>query len=260
MTAADPAVLVSREAAVLTLTLSNPGRRNALTWAMYEQFEAACRQAQDDASLRAVVVRGAEGDGFAAGTDIAQFAGFDGEAGLAYEHRVGAVLGTLRDIPVPTIAVVSGAAVGAGLAIAAMCDLVIAERGSVFGAPIARTLGNCLPAPVVQRLVHRMGAAHAAGILLAARLVPAEDLAGAGFVHRLVDEGGLDAALAETLTSIDRSAPLTLRALKQTLRRVEDAVPAADNDDLLLACYGSADFAEGVAAFTGRRHPQWKGA
>ncbi|MBO3662561.1 enoyl-CoA hydratase-related protein [Microbacterium stercoris] len=258
MTDPDPHVLSAREGDVLTLTLTNPGRRNALTWDMYEQLQHACVAAAADATLRAVVIRGGQGDGFAAGTDIAQFAGFDGAAGVAYEHRVGAVLGALRDIPVPTIAAVSGAAVGAGLAIAATCDLVIAERGSVFGAPIVRTLGNCLPAPVVARLVARLGASHTASILLGARLALAEELG--GFVHRLAEPGELDVALAETLTATGRSAPLALRSLKQTLRRLEDAIPVPGNDDLLEACYGSADFAEGVAAFTAKRHPHWKGA
>jgi enoyl-CoA hydratase/carnithine racemase len=252
-------VIASRDEDVLTLTLSHPGKRNALTTAMYEQLAAYVAEAATDATLRAVVLRGDPDGGFAAGTDIATFIGFDGSTdGLAYERRVGAVLTALQELPVPTIAVVRGAAVGAGLAIVASCDLILAERGAVFGAPIARTLGNCLPAAVVQRISSRMGTARALAMLLTASLVPAEDLIASGFVTRLTEPAELDDTVDSVLRGIRRSAPLTLRALKETVRRIEAAAPA-DNDDLLELCYGSADFAEGVNAFLGKRHPHWKG-
>lgn len=254
-------VTATREDDVLTLTLDNPGRRNALTWLMYEQLEEAAEAARADDGLRAVVVRGTASDGFAAGTDISQFAEFTGAAdGLDYERRVEHVLRAVQAIPLPTIALVQGAAVGAGLAVAASCDLIVAERDAVFGAPVARTLGNCLPAHVVARVAARMGTARALGMLLTAELLTAEVLAPSGFVHRLADPGGLDTAAETVLRGIRRSAPITLRAVKETVRRIEAAAPVPGNDDLLELCYGSRDFAEGVAAFTQKRHPRWEGA
>jgi enoyl-CoA hydratase/carnithine racemase len=228
---------------------------------MYAQLADAIARAAGDDSVRAVVIRGDDdGGGFAAGTDIASFADFSGAAdGLAYERRVGEILSALQDLTVPTIAEVRGAAVGAGLAIAASCDIVLAERGAVFGAPIARTLGNCLPAPVIARIAARMGPARALGMLLTASLVPAEDLVATGFVTRLAEPGQLEELTETTLRGIRRSAPLTLRAVKETVRRIEAATPIPDNEDLLALCYGSDDFAEGVSAFLGKRHPHWKG-
>ena len=99
--------------AVLTLTLSHPGKRNSLTTRMYAQLADAIARAAGDDSVRAVVIRGDDdGGGFAAGTDIASFADFSGAAdGLAYERRVGEILSALQDLTVPTIAEVRGAAV-----------------------------------------------------------------------------------------------------------------------------------------------------
>jgi enoyl-CoA hydratase len=254
------AVFSTRVEDVLTLTLSHPGKRNALTTAMYDQLAAAIDDAAADNALRAVVLRGDGDGGFAAGTDIASFIDFDGAAdGIAYERRVGGVLQALQDLPMPTIAVVRGAAVGAGLAIVASCDVVLAERGAVFGAPIARTLGNCLPAAVVARIASRMGTARALGMLLTASLIAADDLVASGFVAQVAEPGELDDQAGEVLRGIRRSAPLTLRAVKETVRRIEATTPVEDNEDLLALCYGSEDFAEGVRAFLGKRHPQWKG-
>ena len=253
-------VSAERDDDVLQLTLRHPGRRNALTWEMYAQLDDHVREAADDHSLRALVLTGTAADGFAAGTDIRQFEEFAGDLdGLRYERRVGAILAAIQRLPVPTIAVVQGHAVGAGLALAASCDLVIAERGATFGAPIARTLGNCLPAAVVGRLMSRLGTSTVLRMLLTAQLLSAEELAASGFVHRLAEPGEGSAVAAEVLTGIRRSAPLTLRALKETVRRIEEAAPVPDNDDLLALCYGSEDFAGGVAAFLAKRAPVWNG-
>jgi enoyl-CoA hydratase/carnithine racemase len=243
---------------IARVSLANPGKRNAFTWRMYDQLEAIATELQTRDDVSVVVFRGTPEDGFAAGTDIRQFVDFEtGAEGVEYERRVGAVLSAVAAIPVPTIAAVELTAVGAGLALAATCDLVVAERGSRFGAPIARTLGNCLPAALVRRLRDRIGSARADTMLLTARLVDAEDLAATGFVT-LCDAGGLTEAVDAVAARIVSAAPLTLRSLKEIGRRL-DAAATPDDTDLLERCYGSDDFRDGVRAFLTQRRPEWRG-
>jgi len=256
----DPSVDMVIEGSVARVTFSNPGKRNAFTWRMYDQLLHIAENLGDGGLVSAVVFQGHAGDGFAAGTDIRQFVDFDsGAAGVDYERRVARVWEAIAAIPVPTIAAVDGAAVGAGLAVAAMCDIVVAERGARFGAPIARTLGNCLPVAVVARLRSVLGARRTTSMLLASALVPAEDLVGCGFVAALAEPGEVQVAVDALLKRVQTSAPLTLRALKEMNRRLDRSSPLPDDYDLLELCYGSSDFHEGIRAFLEHRHPDWSG-
>ncbi|RMI42884.1 enoyl-CoA hydratase [Streptomyces triticirhizae] len=261
---ASGSVKVTHRGAVVEILLDHPQRRNALTFRMYEQLAAACEIA-DGPEVRAVVLRGAGGAAFAAGTDIRHFTEFPtepeaaAEAGLAYERRVGAVLARLLALRAPLVGVVEGPAMGGGLALAAACDLLLATPDATFGAPVARTLGNCLPAPVVARLADRLGTARTMALLLTAQRLDAREALTAGFVHRLVAPEELPAALDELLQRLCSQAPLTLAALKETERRFSSAAARVDTDDLLRRCYGSRDFREGVAAFLDHRTPRWEG-
>jgi crotonobetainyl-CoA:carnitine CoA-transferase CaiB-like acyl-CoA transferase/enoyl-CoA hydratase/carnithine racemase len=250
-----------RDGPVLHVELANPARRNALTWEMYDALQKLCVAARTDRDLRVVVLRGA-GEAFAAGTDIAQFTEFSRVAdGLDYERRVGGVIEDLLAVPVPVLGVVDGPAVGGGLALAACCDVLVATDRAVFGAPIARTLGNCLAPAAVARLQRRLGVSRTMGMLLTARTIDAHEAAAAGFVHAVVPPDGLDAAAADLTRRLATGAPRTLAGLKEIDRRLAaaDGSGDVDADDVLADCYGSADFREGVAAFVARRAPRWSG-
>jgi enoyl-CoA hydratase len=252
-------VIARRDGTLLLLTLDNRNKRNALTWAMYDQLEQALGEAATDQTLRVVMITSAGHRAFAAGTDISQFQHFDGDRGIRYEERVGRVLDSLRMLPVPVIAAVPGLAVGAGLMLAAASDLVVAAEDTRFGAPIARTLGNTIDASAIALLRRRVGPAWTDRMLLAGDLVTAVDLAPTGFITRLLPAGTDPRPAAVDLArAIDSHAPLTIRALKQSSRRL-DTNPDADTADLVSACYGSRDFTEGVAAFLDRRPPRWEG-
>ncbi|UED84451.1 enoyl-CoA hydratase [Streptomyces profundus] len=260
----DGGVRVTRRGPVVELLLDNQRRRNALTFPMYEQLAAGCEVA-DEPGVRAVVLRGAGGLAFAAGTDIRHFADFPtdpeaaGEAGLAYERRVGRVLARLLALRAPLVGVVEGPAFGGGLALAAACDLLLATPDATFGAPIARTLGNCLPAPVVARLADRLGTARTMALLLTAEPLDAATAHTAGFVHRIAEPDELPERIDALLERLVNQAPLTLAALKETERRLSSAAARVDTDDLLRRAYGSADFRAGVAAFLDHRTPRWEG-
>ena len=132
-----------RDGPLACLVLDNPGARNALTTAMYEELPDACCGLAADPSVRLVVIRG-QGKAFAAGTDIADLLAVrTGADGVAYEGMITRVLNAVRALDVPVVGLVDGPAVGGGLAILACCDLVYATpRGAVrsTGGPDARQL------------------------------------------------------------------------------------------------------------------------
>jgi enoyl-CoA hydratase/carnithine racemase len=253
-------VQIERDGPILRTTLSNPGRRNAITWPMYDALEQVEPSVAEDRGIRVVVLRGAGGEAFAAGTDIRQFTEFTtGPQGVEYEHRVGRVLASLLRIRVPIVAVVEGPAVGAGLALAACSDLVVATPDAVFGAPVARTLGNTLPAVVLARLFQRLGAGRTMAMVLTARLLSATDAMTAGLVSDVVERDALDEHVDELLARICANAPLTLSSLKEIERRVLRDGAGAAADDVLASVYGSHDFQAGVAAFLSHERVEWEG-
>jgi len=236
-----------------------PEARNALTYEMYEGVRDVSREVPTDGSVRALVITGSGGS-FAAGTDMALFRSFaTPEDAWAYEERMEAVFEAIERCPVPTIAAIDGACTGGGATIAAACDLRLATKRLKFGVPIARTLGNCLSAANLARLVRVLGAVRARDLLLTARLVEAEEAAAIGLVREVVDDADALAARAlELAHQLATHAPLTMRATKEGLRRLE-AADAVDDGDLVAECYTSADFKEGIEAFLAKRRPVWRG-
>jgi enoyl-CoA hydratase/carnithine racemase len=253
-----PELVTARDGQVLTVTFNRPHRRNALTWEMYDGLVAAVDQGQRDPGIRALVLRGS-GGAFAAGTDIGQFADFqDGADGVRYEKRVTEIVNRLESVPVATVAVVDGACTGAGLVLAAACDLRVATPAAVFGVPVARTLGNCLSANSCSLLSARFGPARLIDLIHRARLAGAAEMKSAGFVSELCPPAELDAAVRGLLDVLLGHAPLTLWATKATLQRLRLAA-LPDDDDIIAAVFGSDDFRAGVAAFVAKQRAQWTG-
>lgn len=248
---------VSAEGPVLTVTFNRPDQRNAMTWAMYEGLVEACERADADDGVRLLVLRGAGGRAFVAGTDIAQFSEFcDGQDGVDYEQRVTAILDRLAAVDVPTVAAIDGYCVGGGLAIASACDLRIARPGATFGVPVARTLGNCLSAATLSLLTQHFGQSRALEMLLTARMFDAQELHAAGFLVEVTED--VDAALAALSKRLLEHAPLTMWATKETLRRIRKA-SEVDDSDVVAQVYGSDDFHAGVRSFTTKQRPTWTG-
>jgi enoyl-CoA hydratase len=255
-------LIVERRGAVVWITFNRPQARNALTWNMYDRLEAACGEINADRDVRAVVLTGGGGKAFVAGTDIAQFRAFKTEQdALDYEARGNQVMSALESVRVPTIAAIAGACTGAGAAIAACCDLRIASPSARYGFPIARTLGNCLSMANYTRGAVLIGFARFKDLMMRARLMDAQEMLACGLLSEITpDEESLPVraqSLAEEVASL---APLTQWATKEALRRVRDGlVPEGADSDLIVACYTSRDFKEGVEAFLAKRKPQWTG-
>lgn len=252
------------------ITLNRPQARNALTFGMYRRIAEICAglpgpgaEAEGEAPhpVRALVIAGAGGRAFAAGTDMRQFRAFESrEDALAYEQRIDDVLGAIERCRVPTVAALSGACTGGGGGIAAACDLRIATADLKFGFPIARTLGNTLSIASLSRLAALIGAGRAKEILFTARLVGAEEALAAGLVCEVLpDHDALLARAAELAATLAGHAPITLRTTKEALRRLRVEGAGADDEDLIVEAYTSRDFKEGIEAFLGKRKPDWQG-
>lgn len=242
---------------VARVTFDRPAARNAMTFAMYAQLGEVCDQLAARNDLRAIVFRGA-GGAFVAGTDISEFTAFAGGAdGVAYEERIDAALQALGNLPAPTLAVIDGAAVGGGLAIAAACDLRIVTPDAKFGVPIARTVGNCLSAANIARLVRAFGDGPVRRMLLLSEFLDGETVHTLGFAGACVPPDRLEDEAERQITRLCEAAPLTIAACREIFGRL--SVEAPDDRDIIARVYGSRDFAEGVAAFLAKRKPDWQG-
>jgi enoyl-CoA hydratase len=240
---------------------NRPQARNALTFAMYERLAEICGLVNDDASVRAMILTGAGDKAFAAGTDISQFRAFaSAQDAIDYEARIDRVLGTLEQCRVPTVAAISGACTGGGAGIAAACDVRIGTKTAKFGFPIARTLGNCLSMSNLGRLSSLVGPARVKELIFSARLIEAPEAHTLGLLSEVVEDAAALATRAEELARLYAShAPLTLRATKEALRRLKAHASSVDGEDLILLCYMSEDFREGMDAFLAKRAPRWTG-
>ena len=257
---ADPELLYEAEGPLRLVTFNRPQARNAMTWAMYDGLLAACERVDADPDARVLILRGAGGKAFVAGTDIGQFQDFGTpEQGLDYERRLDRVMDRLEAVTRPTIAAIEGYAVGGGAAIAVACDLRFCTPESQIGIPIARTLGNCLSVANCARLVELLGPARTKDLIYRARMVGAEEALQAGLVSEIVPAHLLLERVREVAAEIAAHAPITLRVTKEQVRRLQAERRRVPGDDLVVQAYTSQDFREGVAAFLERRKPVFRG-
>jgi enoyl-CoA hydratase len=247
------------ENGVGSVVFDRPEARNAMTWSMYDALGEICEKIAADKNLRVVTFRGAGSEAFVAGTDIEQFRAFNsGEDGLTYETTIDARIGQIAGLPVPTVAIVGGWALGGGLAIAAACDFRIATPSARFGIPIARTLGNCLSMANTARVIAAFGLGRAKRILMLAEVLDAEEARACGFVTEIAEPDKLDERVGVLVSKLSSNAPVTMRVVKESANRLLVA-NLPDGDDLVEECYGSRDFKIGVEAFLAKQKPLWTG-
>ena len=244
---------------IARITINRPEARNAFTFEMYEKLGQACEAVSQDDAVKALVITGAGDKAFSAGTDISMFRDFKRpEDAIGYETFMERILGGLERCRVPTIAAIAGACTGGGGVIAACCDLRIGTASTKFGFPIARTLGNCLSVRNLARLSALIGAQRVKDLIFTARLMEADEGLRIGMLTGVVkDRAELDTRVDALAREIAGFAPLTLRGTKEALRRLQaNEVP---DQDLILMCYMSDDFREGMSAFLEKRSPNWQG-
>lgn len=244
---------------VAVVTLNRPEARNALTWDMYDALVEACDLAEADRTVRVLIIRGS-GGAFAAGTDISQFRDFaSGEAGVAYERRLDAVIDRIERLTIATIAEVDGAAAGGGCAIAIACDFRICSERAKFGVPVARTLGNCLSMSNTARMVDLIGLARTRDLLLSGRMIDAREAMAAGLANAVLPAAELEQETFKIAAELSTRARSTIVATKAMLLKLRDSrrPPAGLDAEIIRECYGSSEFREGVTAFLDGRKPNF---
>ncbi|MBV9579807.1 MAG: enoyl-CoA hydratase/isomerase family protein [Chloroflexi bacterium] len=253
-------LLYERRGAIAILTFNRPQARNALTWPMYDGLYACCEHVDADDRVKVLILRGAGDKAFVAGTDISQFRAFSTrEDALTYEHNNNRYASRLETVAKPTIAMLRGACTGGGAVFALCCDMRLAAPDVRFGVPIAATLGNTLSMHNFARLVSLIGPARTKDLIYTARLVGAEEGHTIGIFNEIVEADLLETRTLDLAEHIARNAPLTIRSTKLSVQRVVDRLRQEEVEELLLMCYLSEDFHEGVQAFLDKRKPEWQG-
>lgn len=241
---------------IARVIFNNPAARNALTWPMYEELKQICDSLAKNADIRVVIFRGAGDKAFVSGSDIQQFV--DLKENEAYEVAVDHIFASLQQLPMPTIAMIEGLAVGSGLLMATACDFRISTPEARFGIPVAKTLGNCLSPSNLSWLANHLGVPTVKKMLLTAELIKAPELLESGFLYQTIDASEIDVATTALAQKLASLAPITQKASKLALARLlQSNLP--DCTDLMRETYNSKDFREGVNAFLEGRSPQWIG-
>ena len=255
------AVLTRRDGAVATVVLNNPERLNALSKPMWMALGEAMRALDADDSVRCVVLRGAGEKAFGAGADISEFGRERASAEQAkrYGEDIAGTMHAIAECRHPTLALIFGACVGGGLEVASQCDLRICGESARFGVPI-KNLGLVVAYAEMQGLIEVVGRPVAMEILLEGRIWGAREAYEKGLVNRVVADAELEREALATAQRIAEGAPLVARWHKKFARRLADPRPLTPQEvDESYACFDTADFREGVAAFLAKRKPQFAG-
>jgi enoyl-CoA hydratase/carnithine racemase len=256
-------ILIKRDAAIATVTLSNPGKLNALTVAMWQELAHAMERLSADNALRCVVLRGAGNEAFAAGADIAEFAQARDNAGqgkVYHRQYVHGALMAVSECRHPTVAMIHGPCAGGGLEIACMCDLRIAGESGRFGVPINR-LGFAIGYDELAALLPLTRRAVALEILVEGRMWDAREALQKGLLTRVVPDARLEEEAYAAARRIAEGAPLVNRWHKQFVRRLAPRpAPLSDAEiDENFAYFSTEDYRIGMRAFAEKRKPEFKG-
>lgn len=256
-------LIARKDGAIGWIVFNNPDRHNATSYEMWQSLPVVLDAYVADPEVRVVVIRGAGEKAFSAGADISQFKEkrTGPEAVKEYNAAADAANQALRSCPKPTIAMIRGYCIGGGTAVAVGCDIRIAADDARFGVPAAR-LGLGYRFEGIKRLAGVVGPSSAAEIFFTGRQFTAQEALQMGLVNRVAPVAELESRTLETASAIAVNAPLTIAAVKRAL--IELSRDPADRDLALCqrmveACFESADYREGQAAFMEKRKPQFKG-
>jgi enoyl-CoA hydratase/carnithine racemase len=257
-------LIAKKENGVGWIILNNLERHNAISLEMWTAAMEAMQDFRADKSVRVVVVTGAGGKAFASGADISKFKDERQEAAAVahYQATTQKAYSAIQAMAIPTIAMIRGYCIGGGTAAAICCDLRICTENAKFGIPAAK-LGLGYGLNRAQPLVDLVGPAFAKEMFFTGRQFDAREAEKMGLVNRVVADDRLEATVEEMASTIAANAPLTVRCAKLVVAEALKDVAERDIvrvERAVAACFASADYKEGQAAFMEKRKPRFIGA
>ena len=246
---------------IVELAMDRPEAMNAISTQMASDLAAACAEVSADQDVRVVLVTSTSPKAFCVGADLKERGSFTDADLLAQRPVARAAYSGVLNLPVPTIAVVEGFALGGGLEIALSCDVIIADAAAVVGLPEV-SVGVVPGGGGTQLLTRRIGRSRAAGMIFTARRMRAVEAAALGVVDEVLETGTTRARGFELAAQIAANSPIALRQAKRAMRLGSDADLATGlevEDACWRATAFSGDRAEGLAAFAEKRPPVWPG-
>jgi enoyl-CoA hydratase len=258
-----PELIVRREGPIGRVLFSNPTKYNAMTHDMWLELPGTIQSLDADPDIRLVVLEGDGDNAFVSGADISQFG--SAQADPAVQANFNKAVENAYLAPVtcskPVVAKIRGICMGGGLGLAAACDLRFCSDDSRFRMPAGR-MGLGYGQTGVRRFLSVIGVQNTLDIFLSARIFDARDALQMGFVSKMAAREDFDAMVDGWCQQTAENAPLTLRALKHTVKQLildpEDR-DFVSVDAMLAACFKSADYREGSSAFMEKRKPQFRG-
>jgi len=254
-------LLLEKEGELAVLTVNRPKMRNALNDETVEEIAQAVKEVEADPELRVLIVTGAGDKAFVAGADINELEARDEVLGRAVTKRRQQVLTMIEELPCPSIAAINGWAMGAGLELAMACSVRIAAETARMGQPEVK-LGITPGAGGTQRLPRLVGLGRAMELILTGDPIDAAEAHRIGLVNRVVAPEALMDEAKKLAATIAERPKLAVQYAKEAVLRQADGSLAeglAHESYLHALSCGTADKAEGVAAFLAKRDPKFTG-
>lgn len=243
-------ILTSQEGGVLTVTIANEARRNAIGTGALERLEEIAKEIPNS-DVRAVILTGAGDKAFTSGFDLSELGGFKPENFL--RSYFSDVFEAWARLPVPVIGALNGHCMGGGVHVAVICDLLVSRPGVRFMIPAARFGFVYVPASI-RRIAATLGAPRTAQLLYLNRELVAEDLTGMGGIYQITDDVmGVAQEVAEGAAAL---SPLAVASMKELVREEPDSDRV---EEMVRLCAFSEDVKEGLSAMREKRAPVFQG-
>lgn len=247
-------ITLQETAGLAIVTLHRPQARNALTVQMWEELAQVVRQAADNPKNRVLLLRGA-GEQFTAGSDLKEFHSMSLDEAEAAFRVMDQAITTVEQLPLPTIAVINGPAMGAGLQLALACDLRIGSPLAKMGMPVGR-LGITLDYSFTKRLVDLIGPSRTKDMVYTNRIFDADECLQLGLLNYLVEDERLDRFAVEKAYLIASQSSASIRAVKRNVAQLLPRVEVAW-EEARYRFVDPVDFPVGVASFVGKQPPRF---